>query len=153
MQLVAPHITVSICTSVLVKQANCSNLRAAAEAGGVENAAYVSIRQHTSAYVSICQHTSGRGRRKRSIRQHTSAYVSIRQHTSAYVSIRQHTSAYVSKTQLVAPHTAAPYFALFVLSKASKASACASATRYDRQSSVSTRNFVLVKQVKRVNLG
>ncbi len=50
-------------------------------------AAYVSIRQHTSAYVSIRQHTSAYV----SIRQHTSAYVSIRQHTSAYVSIRQHT--------------------------------------------------------------
>ncbi len=38
------------------------------------NAAYVSIRQHTSAYVSI--------------RQHTSAYVSIRQHTSASLTQR-----------------------------------------------------------------
>jgi hypothetical protein len=48
------------------------------EVSTLKNAAYVSIRQHTSAYVSI--------------RQHTSAYVSIRQHTSAYVSVCQHDS-------------------------------------------------------------
>jgi CYTH domain-containing protein len=96
----------------------------AADLWAPSQAAYVSIRQHTSAYVSIRQHTCSRplGSLSRScppapasafrhnrlaissssaalqaayvsIRQHTSAYVSIRQHTSAYVSIRQHTSA------------------------------------------------------------
>jgi hypothetical protein len=71
--------------------------------GIFEDAAYVSIRQHTSAYVSIRQHTSAYGAGKYSDNcwnghlKGKGLAVSIRPHTSAYVRIRQHTSAYVSK--------------------------------------------------------
>jgi hypothetical protein len=56
----------------------------------LSNAAYVSIRQHTSEYVSI------RDEHMRPTQCHSAAECSIRQHTSAYVSIRQHTSEYVT---------------------------------------------------------
>jgi hypothetical protein len=104
----------------------CVSIRACASGAGTAEAAYVSIRRHTSAYVSIWQqHTSAyvsipaplapaQPRHSTSflsayvssIRQHTSAYVSIRHSTSfssAYVSIRQHTSAYVSIPAPLAP--------------------------------------------------
>ncbi len=86
--------------------------------GGMERAAYVSIRQHTSAYVSICQHSSAyayacacTGRRGGGRAEVVLVVVPFEEHSrytllgsvkawnapDAYVSIRPHASAYVPR--------------------------------------------------------